>query len=256
MNEFNLLDESRNNIELNNENENSKNDLVDKDISKENEKLKNELKEKDKIISKMEKQNILLDKLLLLRDKKIQELKKELNETTIKLNETKIKLEQYTNQNQNNLNELFHNFILHNNLVNLNNNNIQQIRNNFINNNQGIRNNNNINNNNQNSSQSERQSNQRNNRIENQNRRLNLNRIIRNGLTQIEINRIPNETFNDKFNYINTSCIICMNEFKNGDLLKRLGCLHIFHVDCITSWLKRKRICPIDNHRVNVNLNG
>ncbi len=232
MNEFLLLNDDEKNIELNNENKKSKNDLIDIDMSNENEQLKKELKEKEKIIEKMKNQNILLNKLLVLRDKKIQELKKELNETNDKLI-------QCSNQNQNNLNRLYN---IHLSYIN------------SIIHNQGIIDN--INNNNQNLPQTERVNNERIDRNRNQNMRLNSNRNIRIGLTQNEIDRIPNETFNNQFNYENIKCIICLNEFKNGDLLKRLGCLYIFHKNCITLWLRRKKVCPIDNHRVNVNLDG
>jgi len=35
-------------------------------------------------------------------------------------------------------------------------------------------------------------------------------------------------------------CVICLNEFKDGDDVIRLKCSkkHIFHVDCITEWIK------------------
>ena len=40
--------------------------------------------------------------------------------------------------------------------------------------------------------------------------------------------------------------------FKNGNELRRLPCLHIFHKKCIDRWLKDNGKCPIDN--VNVEL--
>lgn len=39
-------------------------------------------------------------------------------------------------------------------------------------------------------------------------------------LTQREIDRIPNEAFNNKFDYETKICIICKNDFKNEDKLK------------------------------------
>ena len=87
------------------------------------------------------------------------------------------------------------------------------------------------------------------------NERNNHRRIIK-GLTQNEIDRIPTDIFNSNLNYELKNCTICLENFKEGDILKRLGCLHIFHKDCIVPWLKGKNICPIDKHEVNVNLNG
>ncbi len=51
MNEFLLLNDDEKNIELNNENKKSKNDLIDIDMSNENEQLKKELKESNNQIS-------------------------------------------------------------------------------------------------------------------------------------------------------------------------------------------------------------
>ena len=45
---------------------------------------------------------------------------------------------------------------------------------------------------------------------------------------------------NDKKN-----CVICMEDFKNGDKTTNLPCLHMFHTNCIQSWLKKQNTCPI-----------
>ena len=45
---------------------------------------------------------------------------------------------------------------------------------------------------------------------------------------------------NDKKN-----CVICMEDFKNGDKSTNLPCLHMFHTNCIQSWLKTQNTCPI-----------
>ncbi|KAL8193205.1 hypothetical protein R6Q57_027109 [Mikania cordata] len=42
------------------------------------------------------------------------------------------------------------------------------------------------------------------------------------------------------------SCPICLEEYKNGDKIGRMGkCGHDFHVDCIKKWLLMKKLCPI-----------
>ena len=33
-------------------------------------------------------------------------------------------------------------------------------------------------------------------------------------------------------------CSVCLEPFVTGDEVKRLPCLHIFHVSCIDKWLK------------------
>ena len=39
------------------------------------------------------------------------------------------------------------------------------------------------------------------------------------------------------------NCIICMEDFKNGDEVIYLPCLHVFHNTCILEWLKRHDDC-------------
>ena len=43
----------------------------------------------------------------------------------------------------------------------------------------------------------------------------------------------------------NYKCVICLFEFKIGDKVCTLPCLHIFHVDCLKNWIIRNRWCPI-----------
>lgn len=40
-------------------------------------------------------------------------------------------------------------------------------------------------------------------------------------------------------------CAICINEFKNNDLIRDIKCKHIFHKECIDKWLKEESYkCP------------
>lgn len=36
----------------------------------------------------------------------------------------------------------------------------------------------------------------------------------------------------------NTSCVVCMEDYKTGEQLKTLPCLHQYHKQCIDKWLK------------------
>jgi hypothetical protein len=71
-------------------------------------------------------------------------------------------------------------------------------------------------------------------------------------MTQNEIDQLGIEIYNINNNYSTKNCRICLVEFKNGNKLRRLPCLHIFHKKCIDHWLKDNGKCPIDN--VNVEL--
>lgn len=42
-----------------------------------------------------------------------------------------------------------------------------------------------------------------------------------------------------------TCCVICLNEYEEGDRLRTLGCRHYFHTGCIDPWLLIKQTCPL-----------
>ncbi|CAF0784923.1 unnamed protein product [Didymodactylos carnosus] len=42
-----------------------------------------------------------------------------------------------------------------------------------------------------------------------------------------------------------TTCIICREEMLVQQSIKRLGCQHIFHKNCLRSWFQRQQTCPI-----------
>lgn len=41
-----------------------------------------------------------------------------------------------------------------------------------------------------------------------------------------------------------TECIICMEEFENGEKIRYLPCMHYYHQNCIDDWLMRSFTCP------------
>jgi hypothetical protein len=43
----------------------------------------------------------------------------------------------------------------------------------------------------------------------------------------------------------NVICAICMGEVENGDRIGNLHCRHLFHVDCLKQWLRKKNECPM-----------
>eukprot|EP00928_Gymnodinium_smaydae_P026070 TRINITY_DN20574_c0_g1_i1.p1 TRINITY_DN20574_c0_g1~~TRINITY_DN20574_c0_g1_i1.p1 ORF type:complete len:427 (+),score=91.25 TRINITY_DN20574_c0_g1_i1:81-1361(+) len=43
----------------------------------------------------------------------------------------------------------------------------------------------------------------------------------------------------------NKQCMICMEAFNSGELLRTLPCLHRYHDQCVAEWLRRSPECPI-----------
>ena len=79
------------------------------------------------------------------------------------------------------------------------------------------------------------------------------------GMSPEDISRLPTFTYHAKPTQASTSssspptssdsdsrkCLICLSEFEEGDKLTTLPCIHTFHTDCISEWLRRKHECPI-----------
>lgn len=42
-----------------------------------------------------------------------------------------------------------------------------------------------------------------------------------------------------------SSCTICFAPLVNGERVGALACKHVFHVDCLKMWVKRRNVCPL-----------
>ena len=40
-------------------------------------------------------------------------------------------------------------------------------------------------------------------------------------------------------------CSICLEEFKEGDKIKKLNCNHVYHEECLIPWLNKNDYCPM-----------
>ena len=61
------------------------------------------------------------------------------------------------------------------------------------------------------------------------------------------LNELPETQIEDvnKLDQEKKNCIICLEDFKNGDKAIILPCIHLFHTECIKNWLKTQNTCPI-----------
>ena len=81
---------------------------------------------------------------------------------------------------------------------------------------------------------------------------------------QAILSELPETRIDDikKLDKDKQNCVICMEDFKNGDKITNLPCLHMFHTNCIQSWLKTQNTCPICKFKLtqdninNINRNG
>lgn len=83
------------------------------------------------------------------------------------------------------------------------------------------------------------------------------------GLKQEQINKIPEIQWQtddpnfgealEKSGLADEKCMICFEEFKNGDKIKVIQmCKHGFHTDCLTTWLNKEKRCPMCNTTIDI----
>ena len=66
------------------------------------------------------------------------------------------------------------------------------------------------------------------------------------GLTNKQISKIPKVIYNsNKFKKDDNKCVVCQYEFKNGETITKLTCGHIFHSECVNTWLSKNKVCPM-----------
>ena len=71
---------------------------------------------------------------------------------------------------------------------------------------------------------------------------------------QSVIQRLTHSNFQQSQHQAMKECIICQEDYKEGDQLITLDCdsRHYFHEQCIEEWLKRNNLCPICRMPVSV----
>ncbi|KAM9332083.1 E3 ubiquitin-protein ligase RNF6 isoform 1-T5 [Pholidichthys leucotaenia] len=67
------------------------------------------------------------------------------------------------------------------------------------------------------------------------------------GLTKEQIDNLSTRTYGQASleGEIGRACSVCINEYTQGNKLRRLPCSHEFHIHCIDRWLSENNTCPI-----------
>jgi len=67
------------------------------------------------------------------------------------------------------------------------------------------------------------------------------------GASQNLIDSIPCERFSPNLDgpTSDMSCAVCLSEFEENDMLRRLPCGHSFHTACVDKWLTQNKVCPL-----------
>lgn len=67
------------------------------------------------------------------------------------------------------------------------------------------------------------------------------------GLTKEQIDNLSTRTYGQASleGEMGRACSVCINDYAQGNKLRRLPCSHEFHVHCIDRWLSENNTCPI-----------
>ena len=82
---------------------------------------------------------------------------------------------------------------------------------------------------------------------------------IRIGVDPNILNSLPETEVNDseKLDPDNKNCVICLEDFKDKERIICLPCIHVFHSECIKSWLSKNDCCPTCKYELTYqNLNS
>merc|ERR1711964_442879 len=63
------------------------------------------------------------------------------------------------------------------------------------------------------------------------------------GLTDAQIDGINSHIL--RHSQVDERCCICLGDFLKGEDVRELDCNHLFHKECVDTWLKQNRKCPL-----------
>ena len=73
------------------------------------------------------------------------------------------------------------------------------------------------------------------------------------GMSREQINEIPIISFEKNSQTAKgeeEKCSICITEYENGEKIRKLPCSHLFHPECVDTWLVQNSSCPVCKHDI------
>ncbi len=65
-------------------------------------------------------------------------------------------------------------------------------------------------------------------------------------VTDDELDRLQRRVVSEEdISRLGQGCIICISGFVMGEIITTLPCSHIFHADCLMTWLMINGVCPL-----------
>lgn len=69
--------------------------------------------------------------------------------------------------------------------------------------------------------------------------------VAKSSLSKRELESLPTKSYDPELSAGKTQCQICFSDYKKGEELRMLPCLHDYHLQCIDRWFKESSTCPI-----------
>lgn len=79
---------------------------------------------------------------------------------------------------------------------------------------------------------------------------INIKKFTRQTSNMKEFELSYNSTTPLPFNQ--TNCVICLEDFENGEILYNLSCEHAFHRNCMSTYLLENETCPVCREKISV----
>ena len=73
------------------------------------------------------------------------------------------------------------------------------------------------------------------------------------GLLEGDIKNIPTICITKADVESQVRCTICCTDYNEGDMVNKLPCNHLYHIECVTTWLKSNGTCPNCRQKLNTN---